>query len=119
MRPFDKKNAIKKANLLAEQRYLESKGIVESFGDTKEAPTVVDANKEENKADKVTLDVPLLIRLMEFSKEDASEDVDLHVVAENLVKLSESGKCLSMEDYETAVEGAKTKDFEENQPFKK
>lgn len=112
MRPFDKKNAIKKANLLAEQRYIASK-VNESFGEDNEEPTVVDANKEENEADKVTLDVPLLIRLMEFSKEDASEDVDLHVVAENLVRLSESGKCLSMEDYEAAVEGAKTKDIEE------
>lgn len=117
MRPFDKKNAIKKANLLAEQRYLAYKGINESSNDVDETPIGVDSKNEpvekENKADKVTLDVPLLIRLMEFSKEDASEDVDLHVVAENLVKLSESGKSLSMEDYDAAVEGAKTKDVSE------
>lgn len=28
MRPFDKKNAVKRANILAEQRYLESKGLI-------------------------------------------------------------------------------------------
>jgi hypothetical protein len=113
MRPFEKKNAIKKANLLAEQRYLESKGINEEFQeanpiDNNSEP--INKNQENNTVDSVKLDVPLLIRLMEFSREDAVGDVDLHVVAENLVKLSESGESLTMESYESAIDGAKTKE---------
>ena len=59
----------------------------------------------DNPEDKVTLDVPLLIRLMEFAKEDAQSDIDLHNAAEQLVMLSQSGRTLSMADYEKIVNG--------------
>ena len=47
------------------------------------------------------MDVPLLIRVMEFAKEDAKTDMDLHSAAENMIKLSQDGKILDMTDYDS------------------
>lgn len=35
-----------------------------------------------NLSDKITVDVPLFIRLLEYAREDAQTDMDLHNVAE-------------------------------------
>lgn len=56
-----------------------------------------------NPTDKLTLDVPLFIRLLEYAKEDAKTDVDLHKATENALALSETGKTLTMDDYDTIV----------------
>lgn len=55
--------------------------------------------------DKVSMDVPLLLRIMEYAKEDAKTDMDLHHVADKLIELSIGGKVLTMDDYETVVSG--------------
>ena len=63
-------------------------------------------DEDSNPQDIVTLDIPLLIRLFEYAREDAKTDMDLHNVAENLIKLSsESGKTLSMADYDAIIGG--------------
>ena len=59
-----------------------------------------------NKPDKITVDIPLFIRLLEYAREDAKTDMDLHNVAENTIKLSETGKTLSMADYNKIVSKA-------------
>ena len=52
----------------------------------------------------LTMDMPLFIRLLEFSREDASNDVDLHVLAENAAKLMAGGAaCLNMDNYAAIV----------------
>jgi len=56
-----------------------------------------------NPQDKITVDVPLFIRLLEYAREDAKTDMDLHDVAENIISLSASGKTLTMADYESIV----------------
>ena len=56
-----------------------------------------------NPTDTATLDIPLLIRLLEYSKEDAQSDMDLHKVAENIIELSKQGKTLTMSDYNNIV----------------
>lgn len=53
--------------------------------------------------DKITVDVPLMIRLLEYAREDAQTDMDLHNVAEQLIALSQSGQTLSMKEYDTIV----------------
>ena len=58
-----------------------------------------------NPADKVTVDIPLFIRLLEYAREDAKTDMDLHNVAEKAIALSETGKTLTMSDYEALVAG--------------
>ena len=57
----------------------------------------------DNPVDTTILDIPLLIRLLEYSKEDAQTDMDLHKVAENIIKLSKGGKTLTMSDYNNIV----------------
>ena len=56
-----------------------------------------------NPSDKVTLDIPLFIRLLEYAREDAKTDMDLHNVAEKAIAASETGKTLSMADYDSLV----------------
>ena len=56
-----------------------------------------------NPSDKITVDIPLFIRLLEYAREDAKIDVDLHRVAENAIALSETGKTLTIADYDAVV----------------
>ena len=56
-----------------------------------------------NQRDTITVDVPLFIRLLEYAREDAQSDMDLHDVAQNIISLASSGKTLSMNDYSTII----------------
>jgi hypothetical protein len=56
-----------------------------------------------NPQDTIKVDVPLFIRLLEYAREDAKTDMDLHSVAENIIRLSETGRTLSMGDYDAIV----------------
>lgn len=60
-------------------------------------------SEETEGVDSVTMDIPLLIRLMEFAREDASNDMILHRIAERLIGMGEEGQSLSMSDYEKIV----------------
>lgn len=56
--------------------------------------------KEKTDAvDSITLDVPLLTRLLEFSRESIKSDEDLHVILTNLINLKNRGT-LTMNDYD-------------------
>jgi hypothetical protein len=57
-----------------------------------------------NPQDTIKVDVPLFIRLLEYAREDAQTDMDLHNVAENIIRLSETGRTLSMSDYNAIVD---------------
>jgi len=57
----------------------------------------------KNPKDIVKLDVPLLIRILEFAREDASSDEELHKVASNIIELSGIGGTLGMIDYEAIM----------------
>lgn len=65
---------------------------------------------ENNPRDTIKLDVPLFIRLLEYAREDAKDDMDLHHIAEKLVSLSSQGRSLSMDDYEQVVEPSMQED---------
>jgi hypothetical protein len=58
---------------------------------------------EEDVVDTITMDVPLFIRMLEFAREDASTDMDLHDVAENAISLNKGKEFLSMEDYDSII----------------
>jgi hypothetical protein len=66
-------------------------------------PGIMSSVAEDNAPDAITVDVPLMIRLMEYAREDASTDMDLHNIAEKLIELSADGRTLSMDDYESVV----------------
>jgi hypothetical protein len=57
-----------------------------------------------NVVDTITMDVPLFIRLLEYAREDAQTDMDLHNVAENAIKLGLDGGVLSMKNYNQLIE---------------
>lgn len=58
---------------------------------------------QNNPKDVVSMDVPLMIRLLEYAREDAKTDMDLHNVSEKLIELSASGQTLTMAQYEEIV----------------
>ena len=60
----------------------------------------------ENPKDVVSMDVPLLIRLLEYAREDAKTDMDLHNVTEKLIAMSASGETLTMDQYDAIVANA-------------
>lgn len=53
----------------------------------------------EDKVDIVKMDVPLLVRLLEYASEELQSDVELHKVVENIVARSKASDVLTMADY--------------------
>jgi hypothetical protein len=62
----------------------------------------------KDKIDTITVDVPLMIRLLEYAREDAKTDMDLHDVTEKLIALSKENSVLSMDQYDTIVSDPQT-----------
>ena len=67
------------------------------------APKTESVSEDLNPPDAVTVDIPLLIRLLEYAKEELENDVDLHTVAEKLIQMSGNGETLTMDDYDAIV----------------
>jgi hypothetical protein len=61
------------------------------------------SESQGNPADAVSMDIPLLIRIMEYAKEDAKTDMDLHRVAERLIAMGADGNTLGMDQYDAIV----------------
>jgi hypothetical protein len=81
--------------------------------DGEEKTAAIDSMMNENEedvVDTVTLDIPLFIRLLEYAKEDAQTDMDLHDVAEKVIALNKSKEMLSMEDYNTIIGDSNNED---------
>lgn len=55
--------------------------------------------------DTLNMDVPLFIRMLEYAKEDAKTDMDLHKVTENAVAISKSSDTLTMNNYNSIISG--------------
>jgi len=51
-----------------------------------------------DKMDVIMFDIPLLIRMLEYAREDAKTDMDLHKVVEKLIHIRKKG-VLTMKDY--------------------
>jgi len=65
----------------------------------------LDAGKHEE--DVIHLGVPLLIRLLEYAREDAASDIDLHEIVETMIDMSQDGNVLSMKNYQHIVKKRK------------
>jgi hypothetical protein len=57
---------------------------------------------EGDTVDTVSLDVPLLLRVLEFARESVQDDMGLHDVAERMIAMSKEGP-LTMDDYDNIV----------------
>lgn len=55
--------------------------------------------EEADKKDTITLDIPFLIRVLEYAREDAKDDMALHRVVEKLIDIRNKGT-LTMDDYD-------------------
>lgn len=66
-----------------------------------------------NKIDKITMDVPLFIRMLEYAKEDAKTDMDLHSATEKALELGKNGNVLTMSKYNQIVGQKKVEATEE------
>ena len=69
-------------------------------------------SESSNPKDVISVDVPLFIRLLEYAREDAKTDMDLHDVAESIIMLSSTGKVLTMGDYSNIVGATKLDEAE-------
>ena len=59
--------------------------------------------------DVIRVDVPTFIRLLEYSKEDAKTDMDLHKVTEKCLKQLQKKHVLTMDDYSKLIPRRKRK----------
>ena len=65
----------------------------------------VEQAQTANPRDNVSMDIPLLVRVLEFAMTDAKTEQDLHSLADNMINLSPDGNTLTMYDYEELVMG--------------
>jgi hypothetical protein len=85
------------------EKNLNLKQIQEFFSKPLEENTFKVEAKKEDKIDIVTMDVPLFIRALEYAKEDAQEDMDLHDFAERAILATKEQGILQMDDYDMLV----------------
>lgn len=57
---------------------------------------------EADQKDTITFDIPLLIRILEYAREDIKSDPELHKVVEKLIDIRDKGT-LTMDDYDLIV----------------
>jgi hypothetical protein len=68
--------------------------------------TGISEAKKEDAVDTITMDIPLFLRMLEYSREDASQDMDLHDITEKANKLGKERGILQMDDYDEIVGAA-------------
>jgi len=69
---------------------------------------------EKDPIDTITMDVPLFIRVLEYAREDAQADMDLHDLAEKAIAGTKQQGLLQMDDYDMLVGELEQIGMEEN-----
>lgn len=67
----------------------------------------LDTPIEHNPTDTVKFDVPFLIRILEFAREEAKSDNELHRMATNLIQIGKEGNTLTMDNFEAIIANIK------------
>lgn len=60
-------------------------------------------SESSDSVDVVSIDVPLLTRLLEYAHEDVKDDAELHVVLTKVIELSKENTTLTMDNYNDIV----------------
>jgi len=60
---------------------------------------------QQNPEDVVAFDVPMFLRLLEFAREDATDDEALHKATDKIIELCQDGQVLTMDQYDEVVAG--------------
>jgi hypothetical protein len=99
------------AKIIKAYDYLQSAyGYLDGEEKTAAIDSMMNENEEGDVVDTVTLDIPLFIRMLEYAKEDAQTDMDLHDAAEKAIALNKSKEMLSMEDYNNIIGDSNNED---------
>jgi len=77
--------------------------------------TEAEEEDKDNPVDVVKMDIPLFIRMLEFAREDAVDDEQLHAVTERITKMAAEGNIITMAEYDKIV-GASTEEQESKDP---
>jgi hypothetical protein len=64
-----------------------------------------------DKIDKIVIDVPTFLRLLELAREEVKEDAELHYIAEIATKISKMHP-ITMKDYKEIYDGSINKSKE-------
>jgi hypothetical protein len=96
----------------SDEFYDEFEDIVDLFNLKGVVKSSMNEAKSEDKVDTITMDIPLFLRMLEYAREDASQDLDLHDVTEKANKLGKERGILQIDDYEEIV--GTTEKMEEN-----
>jgi hypothetical protein len=94
-----------------EQMRLSDLSLEDKDSDGTEVTEEEGEEDKDNPIDVVKMDIPLFIRMLEFAREDAVDDEQLHAVTERITKMAAEGNIITMAEYDKIV-GAST---EENQ----
>ena len=97
----------------SDEFYKEFEDIVNSFNLQGVVKSSMNETKSEDAVDTITMDIPLFLRMLEYSREDASQDMDLHDVTEKANALGKERGTLTMDDYDAIVGAAIGKGLEE------
>jgi hypothetical protein len=84
--------------ILLKQLVDKVKGVAQNIREEQEDPT-----------DIIAMDVPLFLRMLEYAREDAEQDIDLHKVTERAIEAVKLRGLLSMEDYQDIIGVSKDK----------
>lgn len=80
----------------------------------KKSPKINQVKENLNPVDSVKMDVPLFIRMLEYAREDAKTDMDLHDVTEKIISMSREGRTLTMKDYNNIMSNKIVDNFNPN-----
>jgi hypothetical protein len=100
VRPF---KVIYKPINKSDEFYDEFEDIVDLFNLKGVVKSSMNEAKSEDKVDTITMDIPLFLRMLEYAREDAEQDLDLHDVTEKANKLGKERGILQTDDYEEIV----------------
>jgi len=79
------------------------KSIIKTNSQLLETEDIATTSPSYDPVDLVSMDIPLFIRLLEFAREDAQEDVDLHEITQRAVELTKQQGILQMDDYDEII----------------
>lgn len=91
--------------------------LTSKYTDSEEMSEEEGEEDKNNPVDVVKMDIPLFIRMLEFAREDAVDDEQLHAVTERITKMAAEGDIITMAEYDKIV-GASTEEKESEDPNK-
>ena len=87
----------------SDEFYDKFENIVDLFNLKGVVKSSMNEAKQEDPTDIIAMDVPLFLRMLEYAREDAEQDIDLHKVTERAIEAVKLRGLLSMEDYQDIV----------------